>query len=74
DLIINTASGGKAKSEGYYIRRAAVEFNIPYITTIRGALSAIEAIKSVKEGSIGVYSLDEIGCSIEKIKIEEYRE
>ncbi|GBF36137.1 carbamoyl-phosphate synthase large subunit [Methanofervidicoccus abyssi] len=74
DLIINTASGGKAKSEGYYIRRAAVEFNIPYITTIRGALSAIEAIKSVKDGSIGVYSLDEIECSIEKIEVEEDRE
>jgi len=65
DLIINTASGGKAKSDGYYIRRAAVEFNIPYITTIQGALSTIKAIHAIKEGDIGVYSLNEIECEKE---------
>ncbi|MBW9221640.1 carbamoyl-phosphate synthase large subunit [Methanothermococcus sp. SCGC AD-155-C09] len=66
DLIINTASGSKAKSEGYYIRRAAVEFNIPYITTIQGALSTIKAIHAIKEGDIGVYSLNEIESEINK--------
>ncbi|UXM85505.1 carbamoyl-phosphate synthase large subunit [Methanococcus aeolicus] len=60
DLIINTSSGSRAKSDGYYIRRAAVEFNIPYITTIQGALSTIKAIKSVKEGDLGVYSLNDL--------------
>ncbi len=60
DLIINTSSGGKAKSDGYHIRRAAVEYNIPYITTIQGALSTIKAIKSIKEGDLGVYSLNDL--------------
>lgn len=60
DLIVNTSSGSKAKSDGYYIRRAAVEFNIPYITTIQGALSTIKAIKSIKEGDLGVYSLNDL--------------
>ena len=60
DLIINTSSGSKAKSDGYYIRRAAVEFNLPYITTIQGALSTIKAIESIKKGDLGVYSLNEL--------------
>ncbi|AEH06123.1 carbamoyl-phosphate synthase large subunit [Methanothermococcus okinawensis] len=60
DLIINTSSGSKAKSDGYYIRRAAVELNIPYITTIQGALSTIKAIESIKKGDLGVYSLNEL--------------
>ncbi len=60
DLIINTSSGEKAKTDGYYIRRAAVEFNIPYITTIQGALSTIKAIKAIKKDDLGVYSLNEI--------------
>ncbi|AEF95626.1 carbamoyl-phosphate synthase large subunit [Methanotorris igneus] len=60
DLIINTSSGDAAKTDGYYIRRAAVEFNIPYITTIQGARAAIKAIEAVKDGLLGVYSLNEM--------------
>jgi carbamoyl-phosphate synthase large subunit len=60
DLIINTSSGDAAKTDGYYIRRAAVEFNIPYITTIQGARAAIKAIEAVKGGLLGVYSLNEM--------------
>ncbi|MFU8653471.1 carbamoyl-phosphate synthase large subunit [Methanotorris formicicus] len=60
DLIINTSSGDAAKTDGYYIRRAAVEFNIPYITTIQGAKAAIKAIEAVKDGLLGVYSLNEM--------------
>ncbi|WP_423792119.1 carbamoyl-phosphate synthase large subunit [Methanocaldococcus indicus] len=60
DLIINTASGKRAKSEGYYIRRAAVDFGIPYVTTISGAKALVNAIESVRNKKIEVYSLDEL--------------
>jgi carbamoyl-phosphate synthase large subunit len=60
NLIINTSSGDRAKSDGYYIRRAAVELNIPYITTLQGANAAIKAMESIKTGELGVYSLNEM--------------
>ncbi|ACV23847.1 MGS domain protein [Methanocaldococcus fervens AG86] len=63
-LIINTSSGKKAKSDGYYIRRAAVDLGIPYITTIQGAKAAVKAIEAVKNGELNVYSLDELDASI----------
>ncbi|MCC6013592.1 MAG: carbamoyl-phosphate synthase large subunit [Candidatus Verstraetearchaeota archaeon] len=59
DLIINTPSGKRGKTDGYLIRRTAVERNIPYITTIPGALAALNAIKAIRNGKLTVKSLKE---------------
>lgn len=59
DLIINTPSGKRGKTEGYMIRRMAVERNIPYITTIPGAVAAVKAIKAIREGMLNTRSLNE---------------
>ncbi|RLI80590.1 carbamoyl phosphate synthase large subunit [Archaeoglobales archaeon] len=48
DLIINTPSGKRGKTEGYYIRRAAVDYGIPYITTVSGAMAVVKGIEAVK--------------------------
>jgi len=49
DLIINTPTAGKQQySDGYYIRRQAVDLEIPYITTITAANAASKAIESVR--------------------------
>lgn len=47
-LIINTPSGKREKSDAYYIRRAAVQFNVPYYTTVRAGYAVLEAIKSYR--------------------------
>jgi carbamoyl-phosphate synthase large subunit len=59
DLIINTPSGKQSADDGYYIRRMAVELGIPYVTTLAGARAVLNAIEHVKEGEIGVKSLNE---------------
>ena len=60
NLIINIPTIGKNPSrDGYMIRRAAVDFGIPYITTIAGALAAVQAIRSVRMGAISIKSLNE---------------
>ncbi len=59
DLIINTPSGKQSADDGYYIRRMAVELGIPYVTTLAGARAVLTAIEHVKEGEIGVKSLNE---------------
>jgi carbamoyl-phosphate synthase large subunit len=60
DIIINTPSGKKERTDAYYIRRAAVEHKIPYFTTIRGAKAAVDAIKSFRNKKLEVKALQEI--------------
>jgi carbamoyl-phosphate synthase large subunit len=44
DLIINTPSGKLSKHDDSYIRKAAIKYKIPYITTLAGALAAARGI------------------------------
>ena len=59
DLIVNTPSGKQSADDGYYIRRMAIEMGIPYVTTLAGARAVLNAIEHVKEGEIGIKSLNE---------------
>ncbi|MDI3502985.1 MAG: carbamoyl-phosphate synthase large subunit, partial [Archaeoglobi archaeon] len=59
-LVINTPSGKRGREEGYLIRRAAVDYGIPYITTLSGAYAALRAIETIKkEKKITVKSIQE---------------
>jgi len=62
NLIINTPSGKRERSDAYYIRRAAVQEKIPYYTTLRAAKAVLEAIKEFKEKGekLEVYTLQDI--------------
>ena len=66
-LIINTPSGKRERSDAYYIRRAAIQEKIPYYTTLRAAKAVLTAIKDFKKsgGKLEVYTLQDI---IEEIK------
>ncbi|MBI4743267.1 MAG: carbamoyl-phosphate synthase large subunit [Actinobacteria bacterium] len=59
DLIINTPYGKEPRSEGYYIRTASVTKGIPCITTISGALAAIQGIEAVLESEFSVKCIQE---------------
>ncbi len=59
-LVINTPIGSQALYDDAYLRRAALEYNIPTFTTIPGAKAAIKAIKSLQNNKIDTYSLQEI--------------
>ena len=59
-LIINTPVGSQALHDDAYLRRAALEYNIPTFTTIPGGKAAIKAIKSLQRNKIDTYSLQEI--------------
>jgi carbamoyl-phosphate synthase large subunit len=56
-LVINTPIGKKAKYDDSYIRKAAVQHNIPYFTTLCEAKAAVEGIKSVKNQKISFRSI-----------------
>lgn len=57
-LIINTPKrGGASQTDGFKIRRAAIERGIPCITNIRTALELLKAMKEVKENEIEIKPL-----------------
>ncbi len=59
-LVIYTTTGGHSFSDEQAIRRAAVAYRIPCITTISGAKASVEAVGSRRRDPIRVWSLQEI--------------
>lgn len=57
DLIFNTTEGAQSIKDSYALRRTALGANVPYYTTSRGAISAMEAIKVLKSSSLEVKPL-----------------
>ena len=58
-LIINTPTTNQSVKDGYQIRRAAVDYHVPYITTIQAAQAAADAIQKAKNNQITIKALDE---------------
>ena len=51
-MAINTSDGEEtSKEDGLAIRRMVLRMNVPYFTTVAGALASIEAIKASCDGS-----------------------
>ncbi|MEZ0361439.1 MAG: carbamoyl-phosphate synthase large subunit [Hydrogenobacter sp.] len=62
NLVINTPTGKKERSDAYYIRRAVVQYDVPYATTVRGGYAMLSAIECFikRGGKIRVYALQDI--------------
>ena len=58
-LVINTPFGKGPRTDGYYIRTAALAYNIPCITTIAAAKAAITGIKALRDYSQKVKPLQD---------------
>jgi carbamoyl-phosphate synthase large subunit len=58
-LVINSPSGEDAKTDGKLIRRTALAYKIPVVTTLAGARATIAAIKALQQGSITVQALQD---------------
>ncbi len=56
-LIINTPSGKLSKYDDSYIRKAAIRYGIPYITTTAAAAAAVKGISARRSGESTVRSL-----------------
>ncbi|MBU0673459.1 MAG: carbamoyl-phosphate synthase large subunit [Proteobacteria bacterium] len=52
--IINTSMGTRTTEDSYIIRRAALDFHLPYTTTIAGAKAMTEAIAATRKASLNV--------------------
>jgi carbamoyl-phosphate synthase large subunit len=56
-LIINTPAGKLSKYDDSYIRKAAIKYRVPYITTLAAASAAAKGIAACREGKTDVKSL-----------------
>jgi len=57
ELIINTTVGKQTISDSFIIRRTALDKQVPYVTTIRGAIAIVKAIEALRKERIGVKAL-----------------
>ena len=61
DLVVNTPAGKTSVYDDSYLRKGAIKYKIPYITTMAAAMAAANGIADVKSGRHGeVHSLQEL--------------
>jgi len=56
-LVFNTVAGAKAIADSFSLRQAALLGQIPYYTTMAGALAAVEAVGALASGDLEVAPL-----------------
>ncbi len=56
-LVINTPIGKRGQYDDSYIRKTAIKYKVPYITTLAAAEAAVKGIAASQKGKGGVKSL-----------------
>ena len=63
--ILNTSAGNRTTEDSYIIRRAALDYHIPYTTTITGGLATVLAMESLGNKEVGVKTIQEFAKNID---------
>jgi carbamoyl-phosphate synthase large subunit len=63
-LVINTPSGKQSQWDDSYIRKDAIKYKIPYITTLAAAHAAARGISSYQKGKSNVKSIQQYHSDI----------
>ncbi len=53
-LIVNTPAGKQSQHDDSYIRKNAIKYKVPYITTLAGALAAARGIAARRQAGVAV--------------------
>ena len=64
-LVINTPIGRQAAHDDRYLRRAALDYSVPTLTTLAGARSAVEGIEALQSRSIDIHALQDVHAGVE---------
>ncbi|MFH0823795.1 MAG: carbamoyl-phosphate synthase large subunit [Pseudomonadota bacterium] len=64
NLVINTPNGKLGKDDDSYIRKAAISYKVPYITTLSAALAAARGIRAFLKRPVEVKSLQSYHADI----------
>jgi len=63
-LVINTPAGRMSEFDDSYIRKTAIKYKIPYITTLAGATAAAKGIEAYRQGRHKPRSLQKYHANI----------
>ena len=63
--ILNTSAGTRTTEDSYIIRRAALDYHIPYTTTISGGQAMTRALESLRDIPLGVKTIQEFAKAID---------
>jgi carbamoyl-phosphate synthase large subunit len=63
-IVINTVFGEQSIKDSFSLRRSSLNQNLPYCTTMAGALALIGALKAIKEDDLTIRSIQEYGAAI----------
>ncbi len=58
-FIINTVGGALAQKDSFSIRQSALQYKVPFTTTISGAIAVVEAIETLKKKKVNIKSIQE---------------
>jgi carbamoyl-phosphate synthase large subunit len=58
-LILNTPSGEEAQADGRLIRRSALTYKVPIVTTIAGAKATAAAIRALQSDPLDVKAIQD---------------
>jgi carbamoyl-phosphate synthase large subunit len=56
-FVINTVSGAQAQKDSFSIRQTALQYRVPFTTTISGASAAVNAIEQLEKKKVHIKSL-----------------
>ena len=59
-LVINTPDGKRARSDGFHIRRNALLYNVPIVTTLSSARAVVEGLQESRRSPWRIHSLQEL--------------
>jgi carbamoyl-phosphate synthase large subunit len=59
NFVVNTVSGAQARKDSLSIRQSALQYGVPYSTTIAGARAVANAIKMLRKKKVSVKSIQE---------------
>jgi carbamoyl-phosphate synthase large subunit len=63
-LVINTPAGKSSKYDDSYIRKTAIKYKIPYVTTTAAAAASVKGIAAARSGKSTVRSLQNYHATI----------
>lgn len=58
-FIINTVSDAQAQKDSFSIRRSALQYGVPYTTTVSGAKAVVKAIEMLRKKQMSIKSIQE---------------
>jgi len=62
-MVINTPTDAHSQADSFLIRRCALDYQVPYFTTIAGAEAAAEGIEYLKEREFDVKALQDYAAA-----------